>query len=185
MGKCRHQGQGPKDMTGPVDPTSNKGDESTPLNRMKAPDLWGCVRCGFVNPDHLRTCEFCDHPKPIADLPGVKVHVTGAKWTLESRVYHALVRRLGGIVCLSKGELEPGPECGLVLQMIEGDGIAMRSDTFSCGAPAEAVGRYQNDSDFHRLCGVLRDLVEKGQFSLGDLFDAVMVVGALGAEAGS
>jgi hypothetical protein len=36
------------------------------------------------------------------------VRVTGANWTMETRVIRALVRRLGGYVDLTREELDPG-----------------------------------------------------------------------------
>jgi hypothetical protein len=171
-----HRGEKPRDTVGPA-PDGDGGRAP----RAEAAGLWTCG-CGLANADHQGACEFCGHPRPVVDLPDAKVHVTGAGWTLESRVYHALVCRLGGTVCLSRGELEPGPECGLVLQTIEGDGIAMRSDTLNCRPPRRVVERHRDDPDFHNLCSCLRDLVREGRFSPGDLFDAVMVARALGAE---
>jgi len=114
-------------------------------------------------------------------LEAFGVRVGGASWTSETRLYHALVRRLGGFVELTKEEVEPGPKDGLVMSG-EGGRVRLRSDTFSCRPPDRVVGRFREDAGFHVLCMHLRHLVADGVFSLPDLYDAVAVARAMGCD---
>jgi hypothetical protein len=120
-----------------------------------------------------------------ADGPGPDrtafVRVRGDDWTDETRLYHALVRRLGGFVELTGEETEPGPSDGLVMSGGRGR-IHMRYDTFSCRPPDRVVDRFRNDAGFHALCMHLRSLVRRGRFSMPDIYDAVAVARALGRD---
>jgi hypothetical protein len=118
-------------------------------------------------------------PDEAPGLEAFGVRVSGASWTGETRLCHALVRRLGGFVELTKEEVEPGPGDGLVMSG-EGGRVRMRSD--SCGLPDRVVERFNNDPAFNRLCHVLGGLIEGGRFSASDLVDAETVARAMSRE---
>jgi len=102
------------------------------------------------------------------------VRVRGLNWTSETRLYYALVRRLGGFVELTREEVEPGPDDGLVMSG-EGGSVRMQSDTFACRPPRQVTERFRNDPAFHRLCHELRGIVERDGFSVSDIVDAAAV----------
>lgn len=113
--------------------------------------------------------------KPSRNFPdSVKVRIR-SDWPVESRVIHALVRRLGGFAALASDELKPREFDGLVIHSRD-KGLNLSSDTFFCRLPEKVVDRYRNDVQFCNLCDCLEDMVRKGQFSIVDLLDAIGVV---------
>lgn len=117
-----------------------------------------------------------DEPKKLPrNFPeSVKVRIR-SDWPVESRVIHALVRRLGGFAALTADELEPKEVDGLIIHSRD-NGLNLSSDTFFCRPPEKVVDRYRNDIQFCNLCNCLEDMVRKGQFSVVDLLDAIGVV---------